>query len=286
MGQRILVTGSNGMLGRVLIPYLQQRGHEVVGVDLDTCDITKHRDVQRTVHANNPQLVIHAAAYTAVDQAESDETNAFRVNAYGTENVALACAEQDVPMLYISTDYVFDGGASRPYQPLDQTRPVSVYGKSKLAGEVAVRNHLKKFYIVRTSWLYGPRGKNFVETILNLAKERKQLKVVADQTGSPTSTKTLSGYIADLIESGRFGTYHATDGGVTTWCEFAREITKGLDVEVIPCETKDFPRPAPRPHYSVLDKTSLEQTIGHEVVPWQKALEDYMTNQRLQMQPA
>jgi dTDP-4-dehydrorhamnose reductase len=282
---RILVTGSKGMLGRVLVPCLERRGHEVHGLDIDQLDITQYKNVMRAVEERQPELVLHGAAYTAVDQAESDQATAFKVNAYGTENLAVACSRIKVPMLYISTDYVFDGEAKRPYQPLDQARPMSIYGKSKLAGEVAVRNHLNEFYIVRTSWLYGPHGKNFVETILQLAKERKQLKVVADQTGSPTSTATLSDCIADLIATGRFGTYHATDGGVTTWCDFAREITKGLEVEVIPCETKDFPRPAPRPQYSVLDKSSLIETIGRDVVPWQVALQNYI-NQRLQMQPA
>lgn len=282
---RILVTGSKGMLGQILVPTLKKRGHEVTGTDVDTLDITDFRSVSKVVNKEQPDLVVHGAAYTAVDQAESDQATAFRVNGYGTENLAVACNKLDIPMLYISTDYVFDGENERPYQPLEQPHPLSVYGKSKLAGEIALRNHLKKFYIVRTSWLYGPHGKNFVETILQLAKEKKQLKVVADQTGSPTSTASLSDIVADLIETERWGIYHATDGGVTTWCDFAREIVKGLDVEVIPCETKDFPRPAPRPRYSVLDKTSLVDTIGRDVVPWQTALQNYL-NQRLQMQPA
>jgi dTDP-4-dehydrorhamnose reductase len=282
---RILVTGSKGMLGQTLVPTLEKCGHKVTGTDVDTLDITDFRSVSKAVQELQPELIVHGAAYTAVDQAESDQAIAFRVNGYGTENLAVACNKLDIPMLYISTDYVFDGENDKPYQPLDQTCPISVYGKSKLAGEVAVRNHLNKFYIVRTSWLYGPHGKNFVETMLELAKDRKQLKVVADQTGSPTSTVSLAGIVSDLIETERWGVYHGTDGGVTTWYDFAREILKGVDVEVIPCETKDFPRPAPRPRYSVLDKTSLTSTLGRDVVPWETALQKYMTN-RLEMQPA
>jgi dTDP-4-dehydrorhamnose reductase len=282
---RIFATGSNGMLGKILVPTLERRGHKVRGMDISELDITNFRDVLKTIEEQRPEIVVHGAAYTAVDQAESDQATAFRVNGYGTENIAVACNKLDIPMLYISTDYVFDGESDKPYQPLQEPCPISVYGKSKYAGEIALRNHLKKFYILRTSWLYGPHGKNFVETILQLAKEKKQLKVVADQTGSPTSTVSLSDIIADLIETERWGIYHGTDGGVTTWCDFAREIVKGMDVEVIPCETKDFPRPAPRPRYSVLDKTSLTETIGRDVVPWQTALQNYL-NQRLQMQPA
>jgi dTDP-4-dehydrorhamnose reductase len=276
---RIFATGSNGMLGKALVPCLERRGHKVRGMDINELDITNFRDVMKVIEEQRPEIVLHGAAYTAVDQAESDEATAFRVNGYGTENIAVACNKLDIPMLYISTDYVFDGENAKPYQPLQQPCPISVYGKSKYAGEIALRNHLKKFYILRTSWLYGPHGKNFVETILQLAKEKKQLKVVADQTGSPTSTATLSDIIADLIETERWGIYHGTDGGVTTWCDFAREIVKGMDVEVVACETKDFPRPAPRPRYSVLDKTSLIDTIGRDVVPWQTALQNYV-NQR------
>ncbi len=282
---RVLVTGSAGMLGRVLVPCLQQHGHVVNGVDRAELDITNYRDVIETVGDLGPELIIHGAAYTQVDLAESEPEQAYKVNAYGTENLAVACQKLDIPMLYISTDYVFDGLSDRPYQPWDQQNPSSVYGKSKLAGEKALQSLLSKCYITRTSWLYGPHGKNFVETMLQLGADRKQLNVVADQHGSPTSTATLSQIICELIETERWGIYHATDGGATTWCDFAREILAGQDVEVLPCETKDFPRPAPRPKYSVLDKTSLIDTIGRDVVPWQEALSSYL-KLRTQLQPA
>lgn len=180
-------------------------------------------------------------------------------------------------MLYISSDYVFDGENKRPYHPWDQTGPLSVYGKTKLAGEKAVQNHLNKFYIVRTSWLYGPHGRNFVDTIHQIAKDGKPLRVVADQFGSPTCTLTLSETIADLILTKRWGIYHATDGGVTNWHEFAQEIVRDLKMNVEPIATKDMPRPATRPKYSVMDKTTLILTIEREMVPWKDALSMYLS---------
>jgi dTDP-4-dehydrorhamnose reductase len=283
---KVLVTGSSGMLGKALVPCLEARGHTVRGLPREELDVTNYDQVFETLSRARPDIVIHSAAYTNVDQAESEPELAYLINGYGSENLAVACARFDTAMVYVSTDYVFDGQQNRPYQPWDQTNPLSVYGKSKLAGEKAVTNHLSRFQIVRTSWLYGPYGKNFVETILKLAAEKDVLRVVADQFGSPTSTLSLSEIIADLIVTERWGIYHATDGGTTTWHEFAQAILhdrKQVRVEAI--ETKDFPRPATRPKYSVLDKTSLINTIGREMVPWQDALNNYL-NLRLQMQPA
>ncbi|HEY9792261.1 MAG TPA: dTDP-4-dehydrorhamnose reductase [Candidatus Obscuribacterales bacterium] len=282
---KVLITGASGMLGRALVPCLEARGHKVRGLSRDELDITDYAQVANTIARAKPDVVLHPAAYTKVDQAESEPELAYLINGYGTENVAVACGHIDVPMLYVSTDYVFDGEQTRPYQPWDETRPLSIYGKSKKSGEEAVRNHLRKFYIVRTSWLYGPHGKNFVETILKMATERDVLRVVADQFGSPTCTLTLSETIADLIETQRWGTYHATDGGITTWYEFARAIVKDHKVQVVPIDTTEFPRPATRPRYSGLDKTTLIHTIGREMVPWQEALDNYL-NLRLQTQPA
>lgn len=273
------------MLGKALVPCLEARGHKVRGLSHEELDITNYMQVATTVARAKPDIVIHPAAYTKVDQAESEPDLAYLINGYGTENVAVACSHIEVPMLYVSTDYVFDGEQTRPYQPWDETHPISVYGKSKRAGEEAVLAHLKNFYIVRTSWLYGPFGKNFVETILKMAAERDVLRVVSDQFGSPTCTLTLSDVIADLIETQRWGIYHATDGGITTWYEFARAIVHGKQVEVVPIDTKEFPRPATRPKYSGLDKTTLIHTIGREMVPWQESLKNYL-NLRLQTQPA
>ena len=264
------------MLGRALTPCLENRGHEVIALPKEDLDVTNYTEVVSNLQKTKPDLVIHSAAYTKVDQAESEPGLAYFINGYGTENLAVAAGDRNIPVLYVSSDYVFDGEQKQPYTTWDKTRPLSIYGKSKLAGEEAIQRHLNRFYIVRTSWLYGPHGSNFVDTINRMAGERKQLRVVSDQVGTPTCTLTLSEVIADLIVTNRWGVYHATDEGVTNWWEFAVEIVKGKDVEVVPIETKDFPRPATRPKYSVLDKTTLISTIGRELTPWQEALQRYL----------
>lgn len=274
---KLIVTGAGGMLGKSLASCLEAREHQVLGFAREALDVTNFKQVMDKLSQEKPDLLLHAAAYTKVDQAESEPHLAFLINSYGTENLAVACNRLDIPMLYVSTDYVFDGEQNHPYQPWEQTRPLSIYGKSKLAGEQAVRNHLSKFYIVRTSWLYGPHGRNFVDTIYQMALEQKPLRVVSDQFGSPTCTLTLSEYIADLIMTKRWGTYHATDDGVTNWYEFARAITRDLNVAVEPIATKDMPRPATRPKYSVLDKTTLILTLERELSPWQEALSMYLS---------
>lgn len=273
---KILLTGAGGMLGQALAPCLESRGHLVKGLPHEELDVTNYPQVIETLTFAKPDLVIHSAAYTKVDQAESEQDLAYLINGYGTENIAIACNKLNVPMLYLSTDYVFDGEQDRPYTPWDATRPLSVYGKSKLAGEKAVQRHLNRFYIVRTSWLYGPHGRNFVETISNMASDRKLLRVVSDQWGTPTCTLSLSETIADLIVTERWGVYHASDDGITNWYEFAKAIVHGMDVEVQPIETKDMPRPATRPKYSVMDKTTLIHTIQRELIPWQEALSNYL----------
>ncbi|CAN5300630.1 dTDP-4-dehydrorhamnose reductase [soil metagenome] len=277
----LLVTGAGGMLGQTLCPYLAKRGHSVAAFGKEEFDITDQPAVQRIIEEQRPDLIVHCAAYTLVDQAETDVDLAFAINERGTENVAIAAGKLGIPMLFVSTDYVFDGSSATPYTINCQTGPISIYGKSKLAGELAVKRHCPNHYIVRTSWLYGPYGRNFVDTIYKLAEERDQIKVVADQVGSPTSTITLSEMIADLIASKRCGVYHATDDGVTTWYDFAREIVKHLEskgkkVEVWPIETKDMPRPAPRPAYSALDKSELVAVLGRPLTPWQEALHEYL----------
>ncbi|HEY9786904.1 MAG TPA: dTDP-4-dehydrorhamnose reductase [Candidatus Obscuribacterales bacterium] len=273
---KLLVTGAGGMLGQALVPCLEARNHQVIDLPKEKLDVTNYNQVLDYVASEAPDLVIHLAAYTKVDQAESESGLAYLINGYGTENLAVACNKHHLPMLYISSDYVFDGEQKSPYTPWDRTRPLSVYGKSKLAGEKAVQRHLTDFYIVRTSWLYGPNGKNFVDTILSMAEQRNSLRVVSDQIGTPTCTLSLSEVIADLIVTERWGIYHASDDGITSWYEFAKEIVRGLPVEVIPIETKDMPRPATRPKYSVLDKTTLINTIGRELPSWQESLHTYL----------
>jgi len=273
----IAITGAGGMLGQALSPCLEGRGHKTIDLPKEDLDITNYALVQKTITGiKNLDLVIHCAAYTKVDQAESEAGLAYLINGYGTENLAVVCNKLDVPILYISTDYVFDGEQNKPYTPWDATNPLSIYGKSKLAGEIAVQRHLSKFYIVRTSWLYGPHGKNFVETIINLAEQKKPLRIVSDQIGSPTCTLSLSEIIADLIATERFGVYHASDDGIASWYDFACAIVHNQNIQVTPIETKDMPRPATRPKYSVLDKTSLISTIGRELPSWQNSLNTYL----------
>jgi dTDP-4-dehydrorhamnose reductase len=274
---KVLITGAGGMLGQAVSPCLESRGIETIDLPKEELDITNFSRVKEVLGGvKSLDLVIHCAAYTKVDQAESEPGLAYLINGYGTENLAVACNALNVPLMYVSTDYVFDGEQTQPYTTWDATRPLSIYGKSKLAGERAIMRHLKKFYIVRTSWLYGPHGKNFVETILGLAEKQKQLRIVSDQMGSPTCTLSLAEIIADLIPTERFGVYHATDDGVTNWCEFAKAIVAHLPVEVVPIATKDMPRPATRPKYSVLDKTTLVTTIGRELPRWQDSLNTYL----------
>lgn len=278
---KLLVTGGGGMLESTLTPLLRERGHIVTALSKADLDITDFDKVTATVAELAPDLVLHCAAYTQVDNAETEQDEAYLVNYTGTENVAHACGKNNIAMLYVSTDYVFDGTANAPYKTTDQTCPISIYGKSKLAGEIAVAKNCRNHYIVRTSWLYGPFGRNFVDTIYKLAGEKGQLKVVADQLGSPTSTATLSQMIAELIEcDNAYGVYHATDDGITSWYEFAREIVKDLtfngnSICVIPIDTCDMPRPAPRPAYSALDKSALVAVLGRPLVSWQDALAKY-----------
>ncbi|HEY9757196.1 MAG TPA: dTDP-4-dehydrorhamnose reductase [Oculatellaceae cyanobacterium] len=273
---KLLVTGAGGMLGQALVPCLKSRQHDVTALPKEELNVTNFDRVQQVLAKTKPELILHCGAYTKVDQAESEPALAYHINGYGTENLAVACNALNIPLLYVSSDYVFDGEQQYPYNTWDATRPLSIYGKSKLAGEKAVMRHLQRFYIVRTSWLYGPNGKNFVETILGLAEQNKPLRVVSDQHGTPTCTLSLSELIADLIETKRYGVYHAADEGVTNWYEFAKEIVADYKIEVHPIETKDMPRPATRPKYSVLDKTTLLSTIGRESIPWRESLKTYL----------
>ncbi|HWC21302.1 MAG TPA: dTDP-4-dehydrorhamnose reductase [Flexivirga sp.] len=254
---RWLVTGGRGMFGTDLVLLLQERGEDVVAVGSAECDVRSVDAVRATMQGFD--VVVNAAAWTAVDDAETHEPEAFSINAVGARNVALVAAETGTRMVHLSTDYVFDGTATEPYQPDHPQNPQSAYGRTKAAGEWAIRATNPDALIVRTAWLYGEHGPNFVKTMLRLAGERETLKVVDDQIGQPTWTKDLAAYVVDLIETGQpGGYYHGTSSGTTSWCGFAKEIFRlaGLDAErVNPCTTNDFPRPAPRPAYSVLGRT-------------------------------
>ena len=276
-GMRILVTGARGMLGQDLVPYLEKKGHQVLAVDLKELDITKSEAVQSFFTTQRPQIVIHGAAYTAVDKAESDAATAYLVDGYGTQNIAVACKVVDAAMVYISTDYVFNGTQQQPYLPLDPTAPLGVYGRSKLMGEWAVQGILERYFIVRTSWLYGKHGKNFVDTMIHLAQTQEELKVVADQKGSPTWTMTLARALEQLIQTDQYGIHHCSDEGTCTWFDFAQEILrqKGLTTPVHPVTSDEFKRPAPRPQYSLLDKSSLHN-LGIPLADWRESLSEYL----------
>lgn len=268
---KVLVTGANGMLGQDLCPILEDVGAFVIETDVDTLDLTEAEVVEKAISDIRPDMVIHCAAYTAVDKAEEEVEKAELINVKGTENIAKICGKLEIPIVYISTDYVFDGEKNSPYLPEDRTNPQSVYGKTKLAGEDMVKKYCTKYYIARTSWLYGHHGKNFVETMLALAEKGEEIKVVDDQIGCPTWTVELANGILKLL-SKPFGTYHVCGAGEVSWYGFAKEIFQQANIENVklnPCSTEDFPRPAKRPKYSVMDNQKLCRN-------WQAALHDYM----------
>lgn len=278
---RIIVTGAGGMLGKDLVELLIGRHHDVLPMSHGALDITSLGQVRETVSRNKPQVVINCAAYTAVDNAESDWDRALAVNGLGPRNLALACRDNGAALLQVSTDYVFSGEKDSPYGVFDLTGPVNAYGRSKLWGELAVQKILPSSYIVRTSWLFGLGGPNFVHTMLRLGQENPSLKVVADQRGAPTFTPDLAGALADLLDTRAYGVYHVTNGGFTTWCGFATEIfrQRNLSVQVNPCTTSEFTRPAPRPANSLLDPFPLRETIGHLLPPWEDALARFLAGQ-------
>lgn len=276
---KILVTGSNGMLGQDLMPVLRE-DHDTISFPKEKLDVTRKDNAHKAILETNPDLVINCAAYTNVDGAEEEIYKAFSVNGIGVQNLALACEKIGIPICHISTDYVFDGMKIAPYTPFDNTNPINRYGESKLAGEKYIQWITNRFYIIRTSWLYGKGGKNFVSTIRRTLKEQPVVRVVHDQTGSPTSTVMLSHAIKSLIETGAYGIYHftdETDGGIS-WYDFARTVAEytDSDTKIIPITTAEFPRPAKRPAYSVLDTGIYYMVTGKEPVGWREPLKDYL----------
>ena len=270
MHKKILVTGAYGMLGQDLCPILEDNGYDVVETDVDIMDITNPESIKKTFSTEKPDIVIHCAAYTNVDKAEGELETARLINSKGTENIAKACSKINPTMVYISTDYVFSGNGNKPYLPSDKTSPLNNYGLTKREGEEAVKNNLEKYYICRTSWLYGHHGKNFVETMLSLT-DKPEIKVVDDQIGCQTWTVDLSDAIVKILETKPYGTYHTCGGGNTSWYGFAKEIFEqaGLNVNLKPCSSEEFPRPAKRPAYSVMDNEGLLRD-------WKQALKQYM----------
>lgn len=300
-GMKIFVTGVAGQLGHDVMNELTKRGHEAIGSDLAPnyagiqdgtavttapyfpMDITDKTSVEETLASIRPDAVIHCAAWTAVDLAEDPDKKpkVFAINATGTENIALACKKLDCKMTYISTDYVFDGQGSEPWQPdCKDYKPLNVYGETKLAGELAVSRNLEKFFIVRIAWVFGLNGKNFIKTMLNVAKTHDQVRVVNDQIGTPTYTFDLSRLLVDMIETEKFGYYHATnEGGFISWYDFTCEIYRqaGLSTKVIPVTTAEYGlSKAARPFNSRLSKEKLVQQGFAPLPTWQDALARYL----------
>ncbi len=275
---RILVTGVKGQLGYDVVNELKKRGHTPIGVDVEEMDITDASAVEKEIKKEPLDAVIHCAAYTAVDAAEDNRELCMRVNAEGTRNIARVCRELDLKMVYISTDYVFDGEGERPWEPDDPREPLNVYGESKYQGELAVEEYLEKYFTVRIAWVFGVNGKNFIKTMLRLAESQKEINVVNDQIGSPTYTYDLAVLLADMVETDKYGRYHATNEGLCTWYEFAKEIFRqaGADVKVNPVSSDEFPAKAKRPHNSRMDKSKLVQNGFRPLPTWQDALKRYL----------
>ena len=274
----ILVTGAKGQLGTDILYELSLRGIESKGVDVEDFDITDPDAVAAYLQTNKPTCVVHCAAYTAVDAAEDDAGLCMSVNADGTENIARACRETNAEMIYISTDYVFSGEGDMPYETDAPKGPIQTYGKSKLAGEEAIRRHMDKYYLVRTSWVFGKNGNNFVKTMLKLAQDRESINVVNDQIGSPTYTPDLAILLCGMALSGKHGVYHATNEGFCSWAEFAQEIMdiSGSSCKINPIPTEQYPTKAKRPKNSRLSKTSLDEAGFARLPSWQDALARYL----------
>lgn len=275
---KILVTGFNGQLGYDIVKAFEKRNVEVKGIDIEDLEITNELAVRDYLINYNPTHVIHCAAYTAVDKAEEDVERCTKVNVAGTRYIAQVCRVLNIPMMYFSTDYVFDGKKETPYDTTDHPNPTSVYGLTKYKGEVEVRNLVNDYFIVRISWVFGANGNNFVKTMLRLAETNTEINIVEDQVGSPTYTNDIAELTVALIERNAFGLYHATNEGTTNWADFARYIFEvaGKDVVVKGIPTSGYPTKAKRPSNSTMSKESLIEK-GFALLPtWQDATTRYI----------
>ena len=276
---KVLVTGVKGQLGHDVMNELALRGIEGSGVDVEEMDITDRTACETVISQEKPDAVIHCAAYTAVDAAEDNLELCRKINAEGTRNIARVCKAMDIKMMYISTDYVFNGGGERPWEPDDHREPLNVYGLTKYEGEIAVEQNVQKYFIVRIAWVFGVNGKNFIKTMLRLGKEKGAVSVVNDQIGSPTYTYDLSRLLVDMIQTDKYGRYHATNEGLCSWYEFACEIFRqaGMDeVKVTPVDSDGFPAKAKRPSNSRMSKEKLTENGFERLPSWQNALERYL----------
>lgn len=274
---RLLVTGVKGQLGYDVVNEAYKRGIQAVGVDIDEMDITNAEQVNQVIKNGEYDAVVHCAAWTAVDKAEDMPDACRKVNAEGTQNIAKVCKELDIPLMYFSTDYVFDGQGTTPWKEYDERHPLNVYGQTKYEGELAVET-LKKHFIIRIAWVFGKNGNNFIKTMLRLGKERGAVSVVDDQVGSPTYTYDLAKLVVDMIQSDKYGTYHATNEGLCSWYEFACEIFRQAEmaVEVTPVDSDAFPAKAERPKNSRMDKIELDKNGFCRLPKWQDALGRYL----------
>ena len=277
---KILVTGAKGQLGHDIVNEMLKRGLEPVGVDVEEMDITDSAACSRVITEAGVDAVIHCAAYTAVDAAEDNVEVCRRINADGTRNVAEVCKKLDIKMMYISTDYVFNGQGTRPWEPDDEREPLNVYGQTKYEGELAVEELVEKFFTVRIAWVFGVNGKNFIKTMLRIGKEKGGATVVDDQIGSPTYTYDLARLLVDMIQTDKYGRYHATNEGLCSWYEFACEIFRqaGMDnVTVTPVHSSEYPASkAKRPMNSRISKDKLEQNGFTRLPAWQDAVARYL----------
>lgn len=276
---KVLVTGVKGQLGFDIVNKCKKRNIDAIGVDIEEMDITNSMQVCTVIKNANVDAVIHCAAWTAVDKAEDEEEACRKVNKNGTENVVAVCRELDIPIMYFSTDYVFDGQGEEPWKEYDQRNPLNVYGQTKYEGELAVEAYPKHF-IIRISWVFGVNGNNFIKTMLRLGKEIGEVSVVDDQIGSPTYTYDLAELCVDMIITDKYGTYHASNEGVCSWYEFACEIFKqaDLNVKVTPVDSSKFPVKAIRPKNSRMSKSELDRQGFDRLPVWQDALNRYLNN--------
>lgn len=274
---KLLVTGVKGQLGHDIVNECKEKNIEAVGVDIEEMDITDAKKVAEVIKEGNYDAVIHCAAWTAVDKAEDEVELCTKVNVDGTRNIANICKELDIPMMYFSTDYVFDGQGETEWKEYDERDPLNVYGQTKYEGELIVETSPKHF-IVRIAWVFGVNGNNFIKTMLRLGKERGAVCVVDDQIGSPTYTYDLSKLVVDMIQTDKYGIYHATNEGLCSWYEFACEIFKqaGMSVEVTPVDSNAFPAKAKRPNNSRMSKAMLDKNGFEHLPTWQDALSRYL----------
>ncbi|ACX68010.1 dTDP-4-dehydrorhamnose reductase [Paenibacillus sp. Y412MC10] len=285
---KVLVTGAQGQLGKDVVSIFKGSKHDVLGCGRNELDINNLEQCHKIIKEYQPDCIIHCAAYTAVDAAESDSDQAYQINAIGTRNLAIAAESVGSKLIYISSDYVFNGRSDYPYVEYDRTDPQSVYGKSKLAGEILTQTLCSKWFIVRTSWAFGLNGNNFVKTMLRLGQERTSLQVVNDQKGSPTFTIDLASFLLELADTEKYGVYHASNQGECTWYEFTQAIFQearkelGLPIkaELSPCTTDQFPRAAPRPANSVLEHMSIRTNGFADLPHWQDALKRFIAKMK------